>query len=80
MTKRHVVLRTLKPKPRRPEHKLFQKKKEQQAGPPKAPKQSHLYTKVLRLGPDHTIQPRKPRTGHFYSLLNMKNHSMQKKL
>ena len=26
MTKRHVVLRTLKPKPRRPEQKLFQKK------------------------------------------------------
>ena len=48
MTKRHAVLRILKPKPRRPEHKLFQKKKEQQAGPPKAPKQIRLYTQRLQ--------------------------------
>ena len=32
MTKRHVVLRTLKPKPRRPEQKLFHQKKKRAAG------------------------------------------------
>ena len=33
MTKRHVVLRTLKPKPRRLEQKLFQKKMSSRQGP-----------------------------------------------
>ena len=35
MTKRHVVLRTLKPKPRRPKQKPFQKKMSIRQGPPK---------------------------------------------
>ena len=30
-------------------------------------------------GLDRTIQPKKPQTGHLYSLLYMKNRSMQKK-
>ena len=34
---------------------------------------------VLKPGPDYTVRLGKPRTGHFYSLFNMKNCSMQKK-
>ena len=34
---------------------------------------------VLKPGPDCTVRLGKPRTGHFYSLFNMKNCSMQKK-
>ena len=34
---------------------------------------------VLKPGPDCTVRLGKPRTGHFYSLFNMKNWSMQKK-
>ena len=48
MTKRHVVLRTLKPKSRRLEQKLFRKKMSSRQGPLKAPKQIHLDTQCLQ--------------------------------
>ena len=38
----------------------------------------HSLPKVLKPGLDYTVRPRKPRTGHFYGLLNMKNRSMKK--
>ena len=47
MTKCHVILRTLKPKHKRPEQRLSEKK-EQQAGPLKAPKQIRLDTQRLQ--------------------------------
>ena len=34
--------------------------------------------KVLKPGPNRTVRPGKPWTGHFYGLLNMKNRSMSK--
>ena len=41
---------------------------------------SHLLCiKVLKPGLDRTVQPKKPQTGHFYGLFNMKNRSMKKK-
>ena len=33
---------------------------------------------VLEPGQDRTVQPKKPQTGHFYGLFNMKNRSMKK--
>ena len=48
MTKHHVVLHTLKPKPRRPEQKLFRKKMSSRQGPLKAPKQIRLDTQRLQ--------------------------------
>ena len=34
---------------------------------------------VLKPGQDRTVQLKKPQTGHFYGLFNMKNRSMKKK-
>ena len=34
---------------------------------------------VLEPEQDRTVQPKKPQTGHFYGLFNMKNRSMKKK-
>ena len=34
---------------------------------------------VLKPGLDHMVRLEKSQTGHFCSLFNMKNHSMQKK-
>ena len=36
-------------------------------------------SKVLKPGPDRTVQPEKPRTVQFYCLFRMKNRSIQKK-
>ena len=40
--------------------------------------QIHSLPKVLKPELDYTVRSRKPQTGHFYGLLNMKNHSMKK--
>ena len=36
-------------------------------------------SKVLKPGPDRTVQPEKPRTVQFYGLFRVKNRSIQKK-
>ena len=42
-------------------------------------KPKRVWSKVLKLAPDRTIRLGKPRTGHFYGLLIMKNRFMQEK-